>query len=302
MRTLYSTLWAGVALALVGCQGKDPGQQGDPAGATGETGMALMTAVNEGGSPTGVAQMQYAIDRIACVQGETFDPLHRSITVQLENIMIPGGITAFENSPLDKSSAHPFSDHFEVVPAGCYDVRGTPLGTDGNASTECAPAWSNGTKVNNGLTTEIFLISQCKGAAVGAVDSVIALNQPPELTQLTFTPSKFIVQGTSAQVCATAHDPNGDPMQFAWAHLDNQACNAPAVVSNNGSTECVTIAPMNAGSYQFQVTIYDLIHDETGKLVRVEDWLRAHGYPNDSHASLQFPLYVAPSVAVGTSL
>jgi hypothetical protein len=300
MRKLCFTL-CGVALALVSCQSKDPGQGGDPAGATGQTGLALETAVNEGSSPTGVAQMQYDIGRIACMDGDNFDALHRSVTVQLEDIKLPGGIAAFDNSPLDKSSAHPFSDHFELLPAGCYDVRGTPLGKDGNASTECAPAWSNGARVNDGQTTEIFLISQCKGAAVGALDAVIALNQPPELTQLTFTPSKFIVQGKSAKVCATARDPNGDPLQFAWAHLDNQACNAPVVVSNDGSTECVTITPMNAGSYTFQVQVYDMIHDETGQLVRIEDWLRAHGYPNTSHASLQFPLYVAPSVAVGTS-
>lgn len=285
----------GAALAFGGCM--DQGQKGNNGSnqeQTGQTGMAIASAVDTT-QGTDVALIEYQIDRIACEAGEKFDALSRRISVRLEDMLLPGGVSAWENSPLDKGSKHPFADHFEVLPAGCYDVVATPEAADQALSKDCAAAFSNGVQVNDGLTTEVFLISQCKGSPVGALDSVIALNKPPQLTQLTFTPSKFITQGQKTTVCATATDANNDPLQFAWVQLGGAMCGATVISNQNqngGTTECVDIEPMKAGSYEFEVQIYDLVHDQSGALIRIEDWLKQHGYPNTSHASLRFPVYV----------
>ena len=291
---LHNATSFGLVFALVGCVGAHE-KSGAEKYQTGETGLAISTAANAG-DKTDVALMKYSIDRIACEDGEKIDALNRTITVRLENMMLPGGIEAFQNSPLDKNSAHPFADHFEVVPAGCYNITAIPLDKNGDNSTDCAAAFAKGVKVLDGDTTEVFLISQCKGTAVGAVDTTVALNQPPTLLNLTYHPSKFISAGDKDIICVTAEDPNGDPVVFSWAQASGSACDTPRVLTSqregNNTTECAQISPMNAGSYAFEVKIYDMLRDENNNLVPFEQWLRDHGYPNDSHDSLRFPLYV----------
>lgn len=286
----------GLALALAGClavndKSRTEGSQ------TGETGLAISAAANIG-DKTDVALMRYSIDRIACAEGDKIDALNRTITVRLEEMMLPGGIPAFDNSALDQNAAHPFADHFEVVPAGCYNVNATPLTEEGAQSADCASARAQGVQVLDGNTTEVFLISQCKGTAVGAVDTTVALNQPPTIEQLTYNPSKFITAGDTDVICVTAGDPNGDPVEIDWNQTGDLVCDMPVVISSQkhggNTTECVQLKPTEAGGFWFEVKIYDLLHDENGNLIPFEQWLRAHGYPNDSHDSLRFPLYVAP--------
>jgi hypothetical protein len=298
---IYVFLGAATALALAGCMDNSEGTDGNGTNDahTGKTGMALQAAVDSTGG-TDVALMEYGITRIACQAGDKFDPLSRQVRVSLTDMLLPGGVPQWENSPLDKNSAHPFADDFEVVPAGCYDITAAPLAADASASQDCAAAFSNGVQVQDGLTTDVFMISQCRGVPTGAVDSTVALNRPPQLLQLTFSPSKYIQAGQKTTVCATATDPNGDPIQFAWSEINGAQCGEKVISDakkDNDSTECVDIAPMEAGSYLFEVGIYDLLHDENGKLIRFEDWLKAHGYPNTSHASLRFPVYVGAAAS-----
>lgn len=290
-----SYLLFGATLALAGCiDGTGDKGSGTDGSHTGETGLALQIAIDEH-SDTDVAIMQYGIDRVACVAGEEFDPLRREVNVVLEKMLLPGGIPAWENSPLDKDSEHRFADHFEVLPAGCYNVTASPLTKGSTASEDCAQAFANDVQVDDGMTTEIFMISQCKGAPVGSIDSVVALNKPPQLGQVTFSPSKFIKTGEKTTVCVTANDPNGDPIEFEWDQIGGALCGADVISSQkqgDSTTECADVEPMEAGNYLFEVRMYDLLHNENNKLVRYEDWLRAHGYPNDSHDSLRFPVYV----------
>jgi hypothetical protein len=293
---LHHTIPLGFACLLAGCLGTQE-KSGEEGTHSGETGLAIAAAANTGGD-TDVGKMQYSISRIACADGEEIKALNRTITVKLETMMLPGGISAFENSPLDKNSAHPFADHFVVLPAGCYNLDALPLTNDGKPSEDCAPAWAKGISVEDGETTEVFLISQCKGAAVGALDTVVALNRPPTLEQVNYIPSKFISVGDTGTICVTANDPNGDPVEFAWENV-GPVCDQPRVVANdqggNSTTQCVALNATMAGSFMFEVKIYDLLHAEGGTLIRFEQWLREAGYPNDSHDSLRLPLYVAPS-------
>jgi len=295
---LHSTMTFGLALALAGCIGAREGS-GTEGSRTGETGLAISAAANVG-DKTDVALMQYSIDRIPCEDGAKVDPLNRTVTVPLENMMLPGGIPAFENSPLDQTSAHPFADHFEIVPAGCYNINATPLTKDGDISADCAAAWAQGVEVLDGETTEVFLISQCKGSAAGAVDTTVAFNRPPSLERLNYNPSKFINQGDTEVICVTASDPNGDPIKFTWSQVGDAVCDTPVVIADhrngNSTTECVELVPKDPGSFWFEVKIYDLLYDEKNDLIAYEQWLRAHGYPNDSHDSLRFPLYVAQRI------
>jgi hypothetical protein len=293
MKSKISLLF-GATIALAGCvDGQQPADDGTHDTHIGETGIAIGAVVDTSGDMD-VAFMQYGIVRVACVAGEEFEPLARDVRVNLESILLPGGIPAWENSPLDKASEHQFSDHFEVLPAGCYDVTATPLAQDASASADCAAAFTNDVAVLDGLTTEIFMISQCKGEEVGAIDAVVALNRPPTLLDLDYSPSKFIHAGTTTTVCVTATDPDGDPLEIEWDQIGGSLCGATVISSSvnaSGMTQCVDIAPMEAGNYLFEVRIYDMLRNENNKLIRFETWLKEHGYPNTSHDSLRFPVY-----------
>jgi hypothetical protein len=290
----HTSLVFGSILALAGCvEGQRQAPEGTEDTHIGETGLSIGAVVDTSGDMD-VAFMQYGITRVACVEGESFEPLKRNIRVKLEAMLLPGGVPEWENSPLDKASDHPFADHFEVLPAGCYNVTATPLAADSSASEDCAAAFTNDVQVDDGYTTEIFMISQCKGAAVGAIDTVVALNRPPELVSLTFSPSKFITAGAKTTVCVTATDPDGDPLEIEWDQIGGGLCGETLVsssINGSGIAQCVDILPMELGDYLFEVRIYDLLHDENNKLMRFETWLKEHGYPNTSHDSLRFPVY-----------
>jgi hypothetical protein len=302
---LQTGLFLGATLAFAGCiDGKPDSDARNDNQRTGETGLAIATAVDNHGD-TDVSKMEYVIKRVACVAGENVDKLTLTVKVNLEAMLLPGGIPAWENSPLDRNSEHPFADHFEVVPAGCYDVAATPLTAGGALSQDCAAAFENDVQVDDGYTTEIFMISQCKGAAVGAIDTVVALNKPPEINNLTFSPSKFITSGEKTTVCVTATDPNGDPVEFEWDQIGGSLCGASVIMTQKQgdiTTQCADILPMEAGDYLFEVRMFDLLHDENNKLIRFETWLRNHGYPNASHDSLRFPVYVGAAAAAEIGL
>jgi hypothetical protein len=293
---LHRYMVAGV-FVLVGCV--TPTEPSDRDGIlVGSTGLALGMAVNTGDG-TDVSSIEYKIDRVACFDGEEFEPLSRTVNARVEPATLP---PEFEGSPLDTSSSHPFADHFEVVPAGCYDIKATPLTSQNAPSEECAAAIAQDIAVDDGMTTEVFMISQFKGAEVGAVDSVVAFNKPPLLVNLTYQPSKFTSTGTLTTVCATAVDPNNDPIDFEWDLEDGGSCVGPnvssATMDGDKVTECVQITPNASGSYWFEVRMYDLLTGEDGKPQRIEAWLTEHGYPNESHDSLRFPLYVRDSTIV----
>lgn len=217
----------------------------------------------------------------------------------LEDLKIPGGIPEFVNRPFDENSEHLFSDYFVVLDAGCYHVAATPVDINDAACTECSQAIVRNIQVYEGLTTEILLISQCNGPERGALDVVGALNHPPVLEGLVYEPSKFVHVCEETIICATASDPDHDPIEFVWKKksgpdllggVDNGIIDSAYVYSrtedNGHVTECLRITTEWQGDYEFKVMVYDQFHMNNGDLVRAEDFLGV-----DSHASLTFPLY-----------
>ena len=146
--------------ALVACSETGDGSLGvDYA----STGLQLKSDIL---ADTDAAGVRFDIQRVDCVSGApSGDPL--TSDHDLEDILIPGGITELEGSPLDKDSGHLFADHFETLAPGCYDVTTTPLTASGEVSEDCTPAFKKAVGVNEGVTTEIFLINQCSGSDPG---------------------------------------------------------------------------------------------------------------------------------------
>lgn len=86
---------------------------------------------------------------------------------------------------------HSFGDALMVLAVGQYTVCATPLTAAGKPSAQCATT-STSALVAEGVTTEIVMVSQCKGSSNGAIDAIAVLNSPPVIDNLIITPSKFI--------------------------------------------------------------------------------------------------------------
>jgi hypothetical protein len=217
-------------------------------------------------------------------------------TRPLSELRIPGGIPNLENNPLDKGSEHLFADLFVTVAAGCYDVRTTPVTPGGWASKVCAAAWKKGVRVFEGKTTEILLINQCMGRDPGNIDIIATLNREPVIKQVQFKDSKFVTCNEKQIICATASDPDKDPLEFVWRVASGVS--APVVISHDidaatgDITQCIAVTAKDEGKYPVSLTVYDLIWSG-GALVRIEDFLAAEGYPGESRARNEFWFYVA---------
>lgn len=164
------------------------------------------------------------------------------------------------------------------------------------------------------LTTEILLVSQCRGPERGALDVVGALNHPPIIETLNYNPSKFITCGEygqrpSVELCAKAIDPDSDPLEFVWTQVGGDPVySGPKVITHvredGWEKQCVKIKlPYGSAGYEFELSVYDMFHGDevtptssspTNSLIRAETWFALNGYGDvDSHAKLRFPLYVS---------
>ncbi|MBA2660786.1 MAG: hypothetical protein H0U74_00700 [Bradymonadaceae bacterium] len=213
-------------------------------------------------------------------------------TKDLEDLQLPGMIPEFVDRPFDANSSHLFSDYFMVLAAGCYDVFVQPVTHKGSNSEDCSAAMAKNVHVYDGVTTEIMLISQCKGPERGALDTIAALNHPPVIKSLVHDPSKFVFECEKTKICVTASDPNNDPLQFVWKKIGNthNLHSGPTVIERHEQggqvTECMRVVPLWPDNYEFKVTVYDMFRNEAGQLERAENFTG-----KDSHASLVFPLY-----------
>ncbi|MFB6351583.1 MAG: hypothetical protein ABEN55_23845, partial [Bradymonadaceae bacterium] len=205
----------------------------------------------------------------------------------LEDMRLPGGISKFENAPLDADSEHFFADNFELLDAGCYDVTATPVTDTGQNSQQCQPAHAENVQVEDGQTTEIFLISQCEGVERGGLDVISSINHPPAIESMDF--QKFTQQCRQSTVCATFSDPDDDPIDVRWEPVgDAEFVGQPTIntrqTAEGRTVSCVTAIPANPGTVEFDVTAFDL----AGNGERME----SKSTVEQSRDSLRFPLHV----------
>ena len=129
---------------------------------------------------------------------------------------------------------------------------------------------------------------------------IAALNRPPHLESVDYEPGKFVSCPAEVTLCATAKDPDGDPMRFAWDKLEGPpVIGGPTKVKSKQSegsrTECVRYQFSNkSASYNFEVTVFDMFYDDDRNLVTAESWLSEQaGKLVKSRASMQLPVHVS---------
>jgi hypothetical protein len=269
------TLTCAGAIALAGC-GFDTTPEPAPDETTAESGIALTLDVSE---MSDVETMRFNIQ--TCDGDEV-----ASEEVNLSELDFDADME------LEIEGPTAFADYFTTLTPGCYDVELEPLDADGEPSEDCPPTTASGVEVVAGETTEIVMVSQCGEEQHGAMDVLGVLNFAPAITLLEYDPSK-ILGCEAVTICATATDEDGDGIEFEWEQTGGPTPEeGPDVASydfdDGTATECIEMTPLNTGAYSFQVRAYDLMEDDDGELVRVEDL--ADDF--QSHSSLNFPLYV----------
>ncbi|MEM6533043.1 MAG: hypothetical protein AAF654_10485 [Myxococcota bacterium] len=237
----------------------------------------------------------------------SFKPI--TFVVDLVDGIFPGQIQFIETT-FDPNSRHLGADLFVSLPVGCYDVTATPLKAitnDGGlvASSECRTARISDVVVEAEQTTDAdVLISQCVGQPVGALDTLVLLNAPPEIS--VSIDEKFNYECEVVEVCVDFFDNNDDPMRVEFTKVrgpGNTGISATGA-DDYGSTyavdttaltpigfedghrlwtACADIYTRYTDDYDFQVKVYDL--DASG--VPFE----AREYIDDSSSQLTFPIY-----------
>lgn len=261
----------------------------------GEGILALSADMN---APTDIAGAAYTITPIDCATGRpTGEPAVEAESA-LSDVRLPGMIGQFEDNPLDTHSSHVMADQYFVLPAGCYAVEATLLDQDGNPSADCGSAAFERVRVRDGETTEIMLIAQCEGPAVGGLDVILVVNHPPELIDLTYDHDKFAFECQYITICATFYDPDHDPLDIEWSCIGGGGFAAgPEVVSRVADplthevTECVQVAAAETGRHDFRVDAFDLLHF-AGRMRRFEDWHADAGAPQQSRDGIRSMFYV----------
>lgn len=278
-------------LAACGPTTSDDGASSSSSDALKTTALALSVGASTSSDTEG---MRFEIERVACAgedasKVEAFD---YEFEGDYEELTFPADLPAFDKKPYQRDSAHRFADHYKVLGAGCYDVKVTPLSSDGQVSAECSAATANDVVVLDGKTTEITLVSQCEGEQRGGIDIAGTLNYPPHIRDVIYNPSKFNATCTAPIVCVTAQDPDNDPIYFEWLTLNGtEAGHQPVQHSATDlgagiRRECYTFESVDAASLDIRVKAYDMAYDEHGDLVKIETRIG-----QDSHDMLTFPLY-----------
>jgi mono/diheme cytochrome c family protein len=190
-------LASGTLLCVAGCGSGDIGNEPGTVG-------SLRAAVQISGERHDVTAMR--IDIVGASDACDAPPLATE-TLALEAEAAPGSLVG--------SGQHAFADGLFVLAPGAYRACAAPLAGEG-PSAECGPTEALA-EVSADTTTEIVLYSQCAGAANGGLDTLVALNDQPQITDLSLSPSKFITVCESASVAVTATDPDGDELTYTWS-------------------------------------------------------------------------------------
>lgn len=261
-----SYLWASlflVAPLYAGCSDAAGGSDAD-----GETGTLQAALGGSGAAQQNDLRSKHDVAKIHYVvvfrgQACTDKPL-AEMTVDLEDLSLPTSLLP------EGGANHPFGDALIVLAAGQYTVCATPLTRSGAPSAECAPT-SGLAFIAPAATTEITLISQCKGADSGAVDGITVLNSPPVIDNLIINPSKFITACETAQLTVEAHDPDGDSLTYLWQLLGTNLF---------GTRQMLNFTSNFIGTSQLRITVSD---------------------PFGAKTSLTFPMHVTPCPEGGTN-
>ena len=150
--------------------------------------------------------------------------------------------------------AHRFSDAYFVLEPGIYEVVVYPMVDEHNYSDDCQPA-TTVVEVLENETTEVVLFSQCDGTDAGGLDVIVITNHDPNILDLVYNNSKFILTCEELAITVTAEDPDNDPLVYEW-----QVVTAPSdYYFASYDANVFWFGSAAAGDYEVMVTVCDTV-------------------------------------------
>lgn len=189
-----------------------------------------------------------------------------------------------QTSPQTPESA--LVDELILLPPGCYDVFVEPLKENGSPSDVCTSVLLDNVVIVEGYTTEAFVVFDCS-------------NSPPQITDIAYSPNKFVSFCEAQEVCVTAFDSDNDAIEFEWSQLSGLPLLAGPTVTKPATTdaatgqttECVTITHSGPGTVGMSVRSFDRIQLSLDTTMRREDFHAALGLHQESRDEASFPLH-----------
>jgi hypothetical protein len=226
---------------LLACVDEKPGT-GDP-GNSGRLSIALSTS-----SVHDVSMVEFRI--------LPADPMATDLPTIERRVPLQSEPRSGAADPPDAGAAHPFANALFVLPPGDYRIYAQPLQSDSMLSADCRSVQTTA-HVFPRVTSEVTLVSQCKGDPKGGLGVTTILNDPPHIDDLTIEPN-YPTACDKPKLTVTAHDPNGDAISYAWQLTLGNGLLSPA-------TNTATLEPNGAGDYEVHVAATDT-HDATTAL------------------------------------
>jgi hypothetical protein len=228
-------VWAGVLMVVMGAGCEGIGNEIEPAPGDVSMGKLAVTVVPFSGTDVVAIRVKIVAGSADC----------RAMALQQKTGAIRPDVTLAPN--------HPVTDAFFVLPEGMFRACLTPLSdTRGTPSALCGPA-DGVAMVMAGATTEVSIVSQCKGDPRGGLDVLASLNRPPLINALDLLPSKLALVNHDVEIRVDATDPDRDfDITFTFTQVSGPAMGTLSVMGSRAIFRAS--AP---GTYEIRVVVSD---------------------------------------------
>ena len=153
------------------------------------------------------------------------------------------------------SGEHYVADCLFVVAAGKWTVEDLyAIDADGEALSCCESSYPESVEISEEETSELAGLIQCDTEANGGLDIYATVNTPPQIEEVTISPSKFGGTCSPITLTASATDPEGDLVNFSW-EVSSAPAGADYDLSAKGSS--AVFASSMLGDFEMLVTATD---------------------------------------------